>query len=706
MPENTVASAPKQAVKKNEALSFGRVFVALVCMAISLLYVGPLLLYSANEADFPHFRSVQFLAALAPLAIKSLLAITVCAAIAQLIERPRLRAITDACLLFIAVALTSFACYFPLAVGKLDGVDGITVDLPNLALGLAVGLAAVLLRAKATLILFLIMVGPLFTSTLALFEESHKESAERFLPFSKTQKNVLLVSLDNLQSSHVERMLKSDSEPYDGFVLYPGVTAVGPFSALSTLTTKLGQLPELPEGAKASVFFRDEFISTKLQEGGFAVETYGDFGQAEKAETLNFRYFSHVNDKPASSYFNMLEMSLLRVIPSPTWVSLGIYVSWPILTWPNSSQVALKNESDLAVLTENDRHPLAHYKLDILQFDAFVNSITAEDVGPTARLHHYLFTHEPVRFSENCEYFYGTGFRYVTALPAETACAIEKVKLLINKLKEVGVFNNTMIIFASDHGPECPLNFTFEPGSHRVSRRWCLSRYQPFLLIKDFDSTEELSLNSGQVSLLDIAKTICSATLPSAACSSYSGSDLLSEVTGGQLAKRFILVSETAEDRRDYNSFFKLEIPRDQNIVEFFGLNPDADMKSYAAKDLPSRTGTLTQDGRRASVGDARGFTTYGPYAHLWPGRYIISVEYSLANEESGRESRWEVTAERGASKLFKGTLGDTRGEMAEASFEFDAEDSVANLELRTIYGGEGTLIVKAVTIKSVHQID
>lgn len=703
MSENTVANAPKQAVKKNEPLSFERVFVVLACTAFSLLYISPLLLYSANEADFSHFRAVRFLSSLAPLAIKSLLAITVCAAIAQLIKRPRLRAITDACLLFIAVALIFFACYFPLAVGKLDGVDGMTVDLLNLTLGLAAGFAAVFLRTKAKLILPLIIVGPLVTATLALFE-TYEEPTKRFLPFSKTQKNVLLVSLDNLQSSHVERMLKSDPEPYDGFVFYPEVTAVAPFSRLSTLTTKMGHLPELPEGKRASVFFRDEFLSTKLQEGGFAVETYGDFGQAEKAETLHFPYFSHFDYKPKSSYRNMLEMSLLRVIPSPSWVSLGIYISWPILHWPNASQVDFTNESDLAVVTESDRHPLAYYKLDILQFDAFASAITAENVGPTARLHHYLFTHEPIRFGENCEYVYGTGFRYVTALPAETACAIEKVKLLIHKLKGVGVFDNTMIIFASDHGPECPHNFTFEPGSYRVSPRWCLSRYQPFLLIKDFDSTGELSFNSGHASLLDIAKTVCSATLPNAECASYSGADLLSEVKGWQRAKRFILVSESAEDLRDYNSFFKLEIPRDQNIVEFFGLNPDTNMKVYAAKDLPSRTGTLTQDGRRAAAGDARGFITHGPYAHLWSGSYIISLEYSLANEENGRDSRWEVTAERGTAKLFKGVLPDTRGEMAEVSFEFDIEDGLANLELRTIYGGEGTLIVKAVTIKSAQR--
>ena len=154
-----------------------------------------------------------------------------------------------------------------------------------------------------------------------------------------------------------------------------------------------------------------------------------------------------------------------------------------------------------------------------MQFRSFVESIRATETGPTARLHHYLFTHEPVRFSETCEYVYGTGYRYVTAIPAETECAVSEIKALVAKLKSEGIYDNTMIIFASDHGPECPLNFTFDPGSHRVSSRWCLSRYQPFLMVKPFEATKSLQFNTAQVSLLDIAHPLA---IPSKACGDRS----------------------------------------------------------------------------------------------------------------------------------------------------------------------------------------
>ncbi len=693
------SAQPKE--QQYEPLSMARSTVALLSLAVSLIYIGPLLLYSANEADFSHFSSSRFLSAIAPIALKALLAIGLLIGISQLIKSRRIRLALDVSLLFTAATVISFVCYLPLSVGKLDGVDGIGIDIVNLAIGLVIGAVTVYWRSKGSAIFLLILIGPFTTSTLALFEPYENASASAsFQPFSRSQKNVLLVSLDNLQSSHVARALDADATSFDGFVFYPEVTAVGPFSALSTLTTKMGQLPDLPEGRKASVFFRDRFITSKLYDAGFDVETYGDFGQAEAPTTSKLPYFSHINSKPKSSYVNMLEMSLLRVVPAPELVSIGFELLWPALAWPTQKQATTESEDGLAVLTENDRHPLAHYKLDVLQFDAFVHSIDAADVGPTARLHHYLFTHEPIRFSENCNFVYGTGFRYVTALPAETACAIGKIKTLLAKLKAVGVYDNTMIIFASDHGPECPLNFTFEPGSYRVSKRWCLSRYQPFLMIKDFEGSGELTVNANQTSLLDIAKTICAAALPETACESYSGADLLDSTKRYESTKRHILVSKSSEDRRDYNSFSKLEIPRDQSLIDYFDINPEEHTKVFPAKDLPSRTGTIVDGKRSASPGDSRGFATHGPYAHLWPGSYSISVVYSLSNDDAVSASHWEITSERGAKKLFKAPLKDTQGQPTQVTYALDAAESVANIELRTFYGGQGYLTIESVIVE------
>ena len=700
MSSSTPNEGIDQTQKSYEALSSARLTATLVALALSLLYVGPLLLYSANQTDFADFSASRYLLSLAPVAAKGFIVIVVCVGMSRLIRSQAIRITIDAGLLFIAVAVIIYGCYLPLSLGKLDGVDGIEINGLNLAIGLTAGGIAIALRRLASVLLTLILVGPVSTATVALMQPS-EQTQSAFLPFSKTQNNVLLISLDNLQSRYMLNNLSSSPEGFDGFTFYSEVTAVGPYSALSTLTTKMGQLPELPEGRKASVFFRDEFISSKLHQSGYDIETYGDFGQSERPSTLKHDYFSHVNNKPVSSYANLLEMSLLRIIPAPDLVSMGFYLLWPALSWQFGIAPEDGVDGNIATLTENDRHPLAHYKLDIMQFRSFVESIRATETGPTARLHHYLFTHEPVRFSETCEYVYGTGYRYVTAIPAETECAVSEIKALVAKLKSEGIYDNTMIIFASDHGPECPLNFTFDPGSHRVSSRWCLSRYQPFLMVKPFEATKSLQFNTAQVSLLDIAQTICSATLPSKACSAYTGANLLDDPEQRAQAPRFILVSKTQEDQRSYNNFEKVEVPRDTSIVEYFGLEKEYSRRVFPARVLPSRTGELTEEGRRASSGDRRGFVTHGPYAHLWPGRYSISVQYQLLDAAES-SSYWEVTSERGAMTLYKTSFEPTASEAETSSVEFTLEESAANVELRAFYGGEGALTVRSVVLEKL----
>ena len=84
------------------------------------------MLYSANQADFSHFSSFRFLYAMAPIALKGLLL-----GISQLVKSRRIRAALDVSLLFTATTIISFVCYLSLSVGKLDGVDGIGIDMVN-----------------------------------------------------------------------------------------------------------------------------------------------------------------------------------------------------------------------------------------------------------------------------------------------------------------------------------------------------------------------------------------------------------------------------------------------------------------------------------------------------------------------------------------------------------------------------------------------
>ena len=96
----------------------------LVALALSLLYVGPLLLYSANQTDFADFSASRYLLSLAPVAAKGFIVIVVCVGMSRLVRSQTIRVTIDAGLLFTAVAVIIYGCYLPLSLGKLDGVDG------------------------------------------------------------------------------------------------------------------------------------------------------------------------------------------------------------------------------------------------------------------------------------------------------------------------------------------------------------------------------------------------------------------------------------------------------------------------------------------------------------------------------------------------------------------------------------------------------
>ena len=71
----------------------------------------------------------------------------------------------------------------------------------------------------------------------------------------------------------------------------------------------------------------------------------------------------------------------------------------------------------------------------------------------------------------------------------------------------------------------------------------------------------------------------------------------------------------------------------------------------YPGNVLPGQIGRIEGRSRIAEEGkDKEGFLTYGPYAHLEPGKYKIKLEYSASSAESGswdiiytREPHWII---------------------------------------------------------------
>ncbi len=129
-------------------------------------------------------------------------------------------------------------------------------------------------------------------------------------------------------------------------------------------------------------------------------------------------------------------------------------------------------------------------------------------------------THAPTRYDANCN-FIGLLPPILKSRANQGKCAIKIVIDIINNLKDVGAFDNTMILVMSDHG-----SFFIPDAFKRHKSRPPYFRSSSTLLVKPLKRTKKFTIDDYQAQLSDIPKTIAQAVkLPN----DYQGVNLLSD---------------------------------------------------------------------------------------------------------------------------------------------------------------------------------
>lgn len=167
-------------------------------------------------------------------------------------------------------------------------------------------------------------------------------------------------------------------------------------------------------------------------------------------------------------------------------------------------------------------------------FDSLVERTRVGESSFVLRYMHFLFTHFPIDFDADCEYR-SDSYKWFEANQnqqaayAETTCALRKLATLIDRLKKLGIYDNSLIIFKSDHGK---IKSYFDTHPHNAgfngNLTWGLDRYRPMLMIKDIDTRSDiLTVSDRAVAISDLASTICPRLPASASCEAYTGVDML-----------------------------------------------------------------------------------------------------------------------------------------------------------------------------------
>ena len=114
------------------------------------------------------------------------------------------------------------------------------------------------------------------------------------------------------------------------------------------------------------------------------------------------------------------------------------------------------------------------------------------------RMFHFNYSHFPIDFDENCKYFSFNKKNFKSSqnykgLKKETICSIIILEKFINKLKKLNLYDQTLLIFKSDHGaPSGYFNDSnYASINYKINdhKQFGYFRYKPFLMIKNYKET-------------------------------------------------------------------------------------------------------------------------------------------------------------------------------------------------------------------------
>lgn len=351
-----------------------------------------------------------------------------------------------------------------------------------------------------------------------------------------TTKNILVLSLDGISNSAAVEVLENNSElaqSFRGFTVFDRAASSSPSTDVSLVTSLYGN-----QNLKLRFETMDQvlagiskgLLSNYLNENGYLVSTFGFYGKG----------FGHARQQAYSSTARSLDVTmLLNFTIGRTFTGRLAYSGDLLGELEDRLQIGSRPLEESRFLEKIAKAKTPDWKkrfaAEFLDLEHYLQRLNVGTSRPVAHFTHFTFTHYPVDFDRDCSYRgndeqWSLSRQNRAGVKEETVCALSKFAKFIFKIKELGVFDQSLIVLKSDHGK--PPGYYEEDSifSRKIQGHSALGygRYEPFFAIKGLGpSSGPLQKNSSSVLLDDMARTICLAALDGPRCDQYAGLDLL-----------------------------------------------------------------------------------------------------------------------------------------------------------------------------------
>ena len=322
------------------------------------------------------------------------------------------------------------------------------------------------------------------------------------------EKNILVVSFDGLQSSVVRDIFSRDAQlkaQFSDFIFFSNAVANAPATFMSLGYELFGNIDfrafgQTKNELKTNLPFSDLLIN-KISNDSININLYGVYTHFSTKPENNYYISDPVKRK--TQFFTLFHYEFDRLLSGKIGLRLIGRIIHHIIN------PILVNLNLVSSSTWND-------DIEISEYTRWVNNLNFNNKDTLSiKYLHFLHTHFPVRIdrngvvrSENKSWMESN--QNEKGIYNQTYFALTQFVDLINKLKKIDAYNNSLIIFKSDHGQPTsyydsyPLNLKI--NNHK---RWGYSRYKPLLMIKDMSRREnEITEVSDLVTLADLSMTI------------------------------------------------------------------------------------------------------------------------------------------------------------------------------------------------------
>lgn len=357
-------------------------------------------------------------------------------------------------------------------------------------------------------------------------------------PFALSpRKNVLIVLMDTFQSDFVDDVFAASPDleaDFGGFVWFTDTLGVAPTTFLSLPAIHSGRYydPQQPMSAYFNASIRDASFMVDLASDGYRtveVNAVLDLCPSAAHCVSREKLLRTRSETVRREALHLLDIAFMRVAPEAAkdWLFNGGQFRIEHLFLP----AAL---SGAARIVWDDSRVLAQA----------VDQVAPEADRPAALFIHLLNTHPPYVLAEDCSVS-GTGRRLNReGAVAQAACAILQFTELLSRLREAGLYDQTLIVLAGDHGypsahgaPDLDNARWQGPGPDESVSGRLVGSANPLLMIKPPHASGRLVRSDRAASLTDVATTIC-AIIES--CSVDSGHDLFAPEAANPEPRRFM----------------------------------------------------------------------------------------------------------------------------------------------------------------------